>query len=585
MQKRKAIIFNEQFQLRIQMVKYFYQKFPRFSIAIFFGLLISGILEAVGILSMLPLLDVVLNQNSSSKISKMINDFIVGLSFEITPILLILVISIAFFMKAFVHVIILRLISVATAEISFIQRQEYIQLILGAAWQFFTTQSTGHLVNTSLYESSKASACFIAICRILENFVKVGLLLVAASLVSWQVAALAIAVGLIISSVLRSMVALSARTGADSAEASRSLSKVLTDAVQCIKPLKAMNQEGNLSGILESHSQTLRSANSQQLFAKTALPVIREPLIVVILLIGILLMHSVGQGFSGIVVLAALFYRAVTSWGLTQQHLQTLAVNEAYFWSYYDAMERLEGLQEVQSGRINPKFEDKIELKGVSLTHNGKAVLANVNLVIRQNMMTALIGVSGSGKTSIADIVCSLHQVSEGEVLIDGIVLTDLAVKKWREKIGYVSQEVVLFNSSILENITLSDPSISDAEVWKVIQDVEMFDFVTTLPDGLNTVVGERGYLLSGGQRQRLNLARALVRNPRLLILDEATSALDQDTERKILTTLKKISRRLAVLIITHQSQISTVADVVYELGALRNTDTCSQVKIHSANT
>ncbi|MCB1699280.1 MAG: ATP-binding cassette domain-containing protein, partial [Halioglobus sp.] len=155
----------------------------------------------------------------------------------------------------------------------------------------------------------------------------------------------------------------------------------------------------------------------------------------------------------------------------------------------------------------------------------------------------------------------------QGEVLLDGVALTDINIKQWRSMIGYVPQDTTLLHDSILHNITLGDPSLNAADAEEALRAAGAWDFVSRLPLGLETVVGERGGKLSGGQRQRIVIARALINKPRLLILDEATSALDPESEEVVRQTMEDLKGRLTIMAISHNRALVQAADYVYQLG------------------
>jgi ATP-binding cassette subfamily C protein len=193
-------------------------------------------------------------------------------------------------------------------------------------------------------------------------------------------------------------------------------------------------------------------------------------------------------------------------------------------------------------------------------------VLRSLSLEVPAGALTTLVGPSGAGKTTIIDLAIGLLRPQAGSVTVDGIPLTELDLRHWRQQIGYVPQDTVLLHASIRDNISLGDPHIDDARIEAALRAASAWEFVTGLPGGLATVVGERGGKLSGGQRQRIAVARALVLQPRLLILDEATSALDVDSERALRDTMESLKGQLTLLAISHNPAMIEAADRVYEL-------------------
>ncbi|MEM9526341.1 MAG: ABC transporter ATP-binding protein, partial [Bacteroidota bacterium] len=240
----------------------------------------------------------------------------------------------------------------------------------------------------------------------------------------------------------------------------------------------------------------------------------------------------------------------------------------------YEAVGRLENAPNFTDEESIPPldFQQKIELKAVHFKYaNADApTLNNLSLSINKGEKIALVGPTGSGKTSLVDVMIGLLLPNAGQILIDDVPLTSANVVNWRENLAYVPQDVFLFDDSILNNILMGDAKgqqkASDEAVARAMKLADIFDFVQGLPEGVHTKIGEKGVRLSGGQRQRLGLARALYTRPALLILDEATSALDNVTERGIIDALNNLPQEITTIVIAHRLTTVQHADRIYFL-------------------
>jgi ATP-binding cassette, subfamily B, bacterial MsbA len=204
-------------------------------------------------------------------------------------------------------------------------------------------------------------------------------------------------------------------------------------------------------------------------------------------------------------------------------------------------------------------FEDKIELKNVSFGYTDRQVLKNVDLVIEKGKTVALIGPSGVGKSTIADLIPRFYEATEGKVMIDGKNVDAYTMESLRSQMSFVTQEIILFNDTIFNNIALGKPDASMEEVMQAAKVANAHDFIVDTEDGYNTIIGDRGIRLSGGQRQRLSIARAVFKNPSILILDEATSALDTESEKLVQDALNNLMRGRTTLVIAHR--LSTIKE------------------------
>ena len=211
-----------------------------------------------------------------------------------------------------------------------------------------------------------------------------------------------------------------------------------------------------------------------------------------------------------------------------------------------------------------PSFEHSIEFRDVSFGYDsGKAVLHNINITIKKGQTIALVGPSGAGKTTFTDLIARFYDVDSGSILLDGHDLREFRQDDLRQLMGMVSQESILFNESVRNNIALGKPEADEKAVSDAATAAYASEFIEQLPEGYNTNIGERGSKLSGGQRQRLGIARALLKDPQILILDEATSALDSQSEKAVQAALEKLMQNRTSIIIAHRLSTVTHADLI----------------------
>jgi len=223
-------------------------------------------------------------------------------------------------------------------------------------------------------------------------------------------------------------------------------------------------------------------------------------------------------------------------------------------------------IQDPDQPRHITDFQHQIEFRNVSFRYADQWVLRNINLVIPKGKTIALVGQSGSGKSTLVDLIPRYYDVQEGEVLIDGINVRDLGVHDLRALIGNVNQEAILFNDTFYYNITFGVETATKEEVEQAARIANAYDFITESEHGFDTGIGDRGSRLSGGQRQRVSIARAILKNPPILILDEATSALDTESERLVQDALERLMKTRTTVAIAHRLSTIRNADTIYVL-------------------
>ena len=220
-------------------------------------------------------------------------------------------------------------------------------------------------------------------------------------------------------------------------------------------------------------------------------------------------------------------------------------------------------IKEAENPQHIASFEHEIEFRNVSFAYGEKYVLKNINLVIPKGKTIAIVGQSGSGKSTMVDLIPRYYDVQEGEVLIDGINVKDLGIHDLRQLIGNVNQEAILFNDSFRNNISFGVDNATEEQIEEAAKIANAYEFITQSEHGFDTNIGDRGGRLSGGQRQRVSIARAILKNPPILILDEATSALDTESERLVQDALERLMKTRTTVAIAHRLSTIKNADEI----------------------
>jgi len=405
------------------------------------------------------------------------------------------------------------------------------------------------------------------VAQLIQTTLYVGI----AAAVSWQTTLAGCFVGLATVGMLSGLVRKTKRAGRRQTMLLRTLLARMTDVLYSVKPLKAMGREPLVAPLLEHETESLNRSLQRQVLSKEAVRALQEPLLVISLTGGLYVATTRWNiAVDGVLMLSLVFARALFSLQKSQKFYQAMAACESAFWALQRTIEQSRREAEVNTGTREPLFERTLSVRNVDFSYEERPILAGANLVIPAGEVTAIVGASGAGKTTIADLALGLVRPQQGEVFLDDVPLSEIDMAAWRHRVGYVPQETLLLHEDLLTNVTLGDPTLTRSDVEEALQAAGATDFVRELPDGLDTPLGERGARLSGGQRQRIAIARALVHRPSLLILDEATAALDPISEAGIYDTVRSLRGRTTVLAISHQPGLLKVADRVYRLSAGR---------------
>ncbi len=368
------------------------------------------------------------------------------------------------------------------------------------------------------------------------------------------------------------------RTAKAGQEQTGLLFSAMEEALSGIRIIKAFNANGFILNGFKKINLTHQKLITKTFRKKDLSPLLNETLgaMVMLLLVwfgGNLILDHKGNGLTGEV-----FMTFIIVFSQLLRPIQGVSSSIANMTKANVSLERINNILE-EDERIIEKSQaieindlnDSVEFNNVSFGYGQEVVLNSINLRVKKGSSIALVGESGSGKSTMMDLLTRFYDVESGEVLIDGVNVKELSIKSLRSLIGIVSQESILFNTSVTENIAFGDENPSIEKVIEAAKTANAYDFIMGLESGFDTVIGERGNKLSGGQKQRLSIARAIYLDPQILILDEATSALDTESEQLVQSALERIMLGKTTFIIAHRLSTIINADhiIVLSKGAI----------------
>ncbi|MGE5600639.1 MAG: ABC transporter ATP-binding protein [Pseudomonadota bacterium] len=538
-------------------------------------LMVANLAEGFGIASLVPLISIAGagTEHANSLAGRIVVDALSTLGLSPTLEVLLVIIVLMVVIKAALSVLATVYVARAVAEFANGLRERLISTLLRARWSYFTSKPTGMLVNAVGLESTISGTLYVMVSRYVSNAIQTAVYLVVSFAVSWKLASAAIGIGAIVFLSLHYFVRMAEKAGRRNIRRSRELTTRLSDAIMGIKPLRAMGREDEFARLFSRKVDQIRKAVRREMVSKSLLGNLQDPLVTIMLAGGFfVLVEYFGMPLATVLVVGILLQRTVNTVGKLQTQYQEAIAAESAYHSVRNITEEADRAREPPYGTRPATFESGCVFRNVSFSFGRADVLRDLNLEIPVRKLTLVVGASGSGKTTLTDLLLGFYRPDEGQILIDGTPLEQLDIRSWRRSIGYVPQELILLHDSILANITLGDGTIDERRVLEASRLAGAADFVMRLPQGLATEVGEKGARFSGGQRQRIALARALVHRPKLLILDEVTSALDAATEQEICENIRRISRSVTVLAISHRQAWIDIADQVFFLSPAEST-------------
>lgn len=476
-------------------------------------------------------------------------------------------------LKAVLSLLANRQVGYTVAHIATDLRLALIRAVMSARWLHYLQQSVGRLSNAVATEAQRASEIFQhgaeTAVMILNSLIYMS---IALSLSIDAGIAAAVAGGLLLA-LLHVLIRISRRAGVQQTELLKSLLALMSGQLSAAKPLKAMAREDHVDALLSDQTRQLKRALRRQVVSKEALTALQEPLLAILVGTGFFLsLVYLKMPMAAVLIMLFLLARVVSYLSKAQRAFQQVAVRESAYWSIVQSIAAARAQSERSGGDSTVQLARDIRFEDVSFGHEGRRpVIDRQSFIVPVNQLTVIVGPSGTGKTTLLDLLVGLLEPDAGRILIDGQPLTGINLRHWRRQIGYVPQEAVMVDESVAHNLTLGEP-IPDHMIREALKAADALEFVESMPEGLQSHVGEGGSRLSGGQRQRLAIARALIHQPRLLILDEATSNLDVEGQSAVVETVSHLKGRLTIIAVAHQDLLIQAADNIYRMadGQLR---------------
>lgn len=536
---------------------------------------ISGLLEAIGVNALIPLFSFLLGGNEFEKdiITRTIEKVFVFFNIQVSVGTLLVFIVSMFLLKALVLMIVQYIKVKIASDYEENLRKKLFGNILKSNWHFLMKQKLGHLETVMMIDVPESANFLLQVSGAIMTLTGLLIYTFAALSISFPVTLTTLVFGGTIFIFFRPLAKKINTLSYQRIDVNKKTSHLIGQSITGIKTIKSLVSEDVLIKKGSEHFAYTKKIMTLFSFYKS-IPVSILPAISVFF-ISILFVISYKTPYFNLASLVAIVYLINKIFSFIQQFQNALLITNGltpFLRSTLD-VER-EGIQnfEHDTGNNSFLFKQKIEFKNITFGYSkGRTVLNDINLIINKGEFVGMVGPSGGGKTTLVDLLLRLLKPTKGSIFVDSENINNTQLTEWRSNVGYISQDIFMLNDSILENVRFYNPSISFDRIVEAVKMAQIYDFIQTLPDKFDTIVGEKGVFLSAGQRQRIAIARVLARKPEILVLDEATSALDNESESRIQQVIKNLKGSVTVIAIAHR--LSTVMDsdrlIVIENGSV----------------
>lgn len=458
--------------------------------------------------------------------------------------------------------------------------------LFSVPYRFLESSETGRILNTLSSETWRSSEALAEFVKFVTKTITLGIYILLLVLISWKLTVLVIIVMFAISMIARWITRRARELGNEATEASADATVREIESIEGMKVIRAFGRERYEQQRFDEASERASDSIMRVSIMRESVTPVYEILAAAFLVAILYATVKSPESLTALLVFIFILYRL-------QPLVKMLDESRAHIVSLGGAVSAVTTLLDQTNdfaeaaGDVRfDKLQRQIRFDQVNFRYNPEDSLAleNVSLDFGAHATTALVGRSGGGKSTLINLVLHLYDVDAGEITVDGISLEKLDLATWRSRIAIVSQDVYVFNASARDNIAYGRPDADDREIHAAARSAGADEFIRELPQGYDTGLGERGVRLSGGQKQRIALARAIVRDPNILILDEATNALDAISEKLIQEALEVLSKNRTVIVIAHRLSTVQRADkiIVLERGKVVEQGTFQQLLEHN---
>lgn len=542
--------------------------FKKLAIILVFLMLLTALLESVGLAILVPFFEKIMG-NNSSHITRIIDYPLSLLNMENNIFAIsVLFLSIIFFKN------LIRLLTLYFSQyLSFSMREKWISQInnhyLSQPYGDIIKFKQGFLINNLINIPTTVSSGLIKISEFLISLFMVIVYYLLILLIDIKATALISIIGIILYFIIvKANKSIALMFGSQEVSLMQEINNSAAENISAMRQIRTFSLEKILSKKLRDYVIKFRNISIKfEIFKAIPGSIIEILTFIIIFSFALIMYSSSPESLRSSIPLFTVF--VVSSQRLLKQ-LNSLVINRVDIIRFMPSFELIKSIidesninDQIQINKKSMKPEQgDILFKNVTFAYNDeKIILDNVSFKIPKGVTTAIIGESGIGKSTLADLIIGLYSPNSGEIKINNTNTQNFNIINWKKNIGFVSQDNFLFHASILDNIRYGDLNSSEKDIINASKLANAHNFINKLPDGYETIVGDRGLLLSGGQKQRIAIARALVRDPDILIFDEATSALDIETEKSLLKDIFNISKGKTVIVISHRIETVKSAD------------------------